>query len=96
MLNVWICAIRESIHVIIDDRTNDSSSQVNRDNDGVEMNVVEQPTSKSKQPQTPLDLVEIEDHPKDQILGDPLTGVKTWSQLENLMSHLCFTSKFEP
>lgn len=60
------------------------------------MNVVEQPTSKSKKLQTPLDLVEFEDHPKNKILGDPLTGVKTWSQLENLMSHLCFTSKFEP
>lgn len=42
-----------------------------------------------------MDLVEIKDHPEDQILGDPLTGIRTGSQLENLMSHVCFTSKFE-
>lgn len=50
VLNVRTCAIQESINVVIDDHTNDSSYKVNKDDDGVEMNVVEQPTSKSKQP----------------------------------------------
>ena len=38
----------------------------------------------------------VKHHPMDQILGDPLAGVKTRRQLENIVSYLCFTSTFEP
>lgn len=98
VLNLRTGAIQESINVVIDDQLNDSSSQVNPDNDGVNINTVKstEPTPRSEQSPTPNNLIEVKDHPKDQILGDPLIGVKTRNQLENLMSHLCFTSKFEP
>lgn len=32
----------------------------------------------------------------DQILGDPLVGIKTRRQLENIVSYLFFASTFEP
>ena len=35
-------------------------------------------------------------HDPSAIVGDPTLGVKTRAQLENVVSHLCYTSKVEP
>lgn len=33
---------------------------------------------------------------KFNIIGDPNAGVKTRKQVENMISHVCFTIKIEP
>lgn len=35
-------------------------------------------------------------HSTDDIIGDPNAKVKTRKQIENIISHLCFTSKIKP
>ena len=44
----------------------------------------------------PLDLKFKHAHPKDQILGDPLIGVKTRASLRNICNNLAFLSQIEP
>ncbi|MGV8048609.1 hypothetical protein PJP07_30885, partial [Mycobacterium kansasii] len=38
----------------------------------------------------------VKDHPTTQILGNPLTGVCTRRQLEDICNYVCFTSQIEP
>ena len=38
----------------------------------------------------------VHNHPTEQILGDPLQGVKTRSSLRNICNHLAFLSQIEP
>lgn len=38
----------------------------------------------------------VKGHSSKEIIGDPKEGVKTRKQIENIISHICFTSKIEP
>ena len=91
VLNKNTGVIQESINVVIDDKQNDFRFQENSDFDEIDVQ-----TEKLNKAPISSDLVNVKHHPMDQILGDPLAGVKTRRQLENIVSYLCFTSTLEP
>lgn len=90
--------IQESINVVVDDQSNDSSSH--NDDDGVDnvdhVGNLSDSSPKSQVSPKLSDLKPVKDHPQSRIIGDPLSGVKTGRQLETICSHLCFTSTIEP
>ncbi|MGV7988789.1 reverse transcriptase domain-containing protein [Mycobacterium kansasii] len=76
--------------MVIDDHLNTPASS--SDND--EVLIIEKPdTSSSK---TNHEVRTVKDHPTTQILGNPLTGVRTRRQLEDICNYVCFTSQIEP
>ncbi|MGV7994836.1 hypothetical protein PJP12_29635, partial [Mycobacterium kansasii] len=64
------------------------------DSDNDEVLIIDKPDTSSNQ--TDSELRTVKDHPTKQILGNPLTGVRTRRQLEDICNYVCFTSQIEP
>ncbi|WP_147276432.1 reverse transcriptase domain-containing protein, partial [Thalassococcus profundi] len=82
--------IQESINVVIDDHLETPSLSSDDDESLVINNQETSSIQKESEPRT------VKDHPTNQILGNPLTGVRTRKQLENICNYVCFTSQIEP
>lgn len=98
VFNKRTLTIEESINVVIDDHI---MKEVEREE--ITLNEGELVTL---DPESEKEDGEIEFNPRNSwltnglspidIIGDPRQGVKTRRQIENVLSHLCFTSQIEP
>lgn len=105
VFNKRTSSMKESINVIINDQ---SKTQVNKE-EGELPDPQEEPKdvpshdSGNESEETNDDDVShlkekrlVKGHSSKDIIGDPKEGVKTRKQIENTISHICFTSKIEP
>uniref|UniRef100_UPI0016465E74 hypothetical protein n=1 Tax=Cobetia crustatorum TaxID=553385 RepID=UPI0016465E74 len=90
VLNKRTGVIQESINVVIDDHLNTPAQSSDDDEVLIIDNHDTSSSQKESEPRT------VKDHPTNQILGNPLTGVRTRKQLENICNYVCFTSQIEP
>lgn len=103
VFNKRTLTIEESINVIIDDKETiqselhmDHQKEVPKDDDVIKKSQDESEDEIEELPKRPKENRWIKGHSPTDIIGNPQDGVKTHKQVENLISHMCFTLKIEP